>query len=337
MSRKKPAKDTDYLALSMRVHSMEKRLLTRERMDRMIDARDLGECVKVLAECGYGELREVTADRLEDVLAQAQADLFADLGGSIQNPAMLDVFRCRYDYHNAKVLVKSEALGQEQDRLLVRGGRYDPADFADDFRAGSLENYPAALRDGIARARETLGATGDPQLADFLLDRAYFGEMGELAKESRSSFLQGYVALAVDAANLRSAVRSARLGKGPDFLSQVLLPGGHVSTQALAVARGGEIAGLFRAGPLAGAAELGASLSVPGSGALTEFERLCDDALMAYLAGGRRVPFGEPPIIGYLYAREAEMTAIRTIVSGRAAGLDGDTIRSRLRRTYEAS
>ena len=76
------------------------------------------------------------------------------------------------------------------------------------------------------------------------------------------------------------------------------------------------------------------ALSAPGSGALTDFERQCDDAVMEYLGAGRRVAFGEQPIVGYLYAREAEMTAIRTILSGRMAGLDGDTIRQRLRRTY---
>ena len=39
-------------------------------------------------------------------------------------------------------------------------------------------------------------------------------------------------------------------------------------------------------------------------------------------------------MLGSLSARQAEMTAIRTILSGRMAGLDGDTIRQRLRRTY---
>lgn len=47
-----------------------------------------------------------------------------------------------------------------------------------------------------------------------------------------------------------------------------------------------------------------------------------------------RVPFGEETVIGYLYAREAEITAVRIIMAGRMAGLDGETIRSRLRATY---
>ena len=45
-------KDTDYLAISARVHAMENRLLNRERMERMIEARDAAEAAKLLAECG---------------------------------------------------------------------------------------------------------------------------------------------------------------------------------------------------------------------------------------------------------------------------------------------
>ena len=55
---------------------------------------------------------------------------------------------------------------------------------------------------------------------------------------------------------------------------------------------------------------------------------------MAYLAKARMIPFGEQPVIAYLYAREAEATAIRIILTGRMAGIDGTTIRARLRRAY---
>jgi len=197
-----------------------------------------------------------------------------------------------------------------------------------------MERYPEVFREAMIHARETLGASGDPQLADFVLDKAYFAELQELAGLSGSSFLKGYVELLIDTANLRSAVRASRLGKGPRFLSQVLAPGGAVPVASLENCRGENLGALYKGRTLSEAADLGAGLSAPGSGPLTEFERACDNALMDYLAGGRRVPFGEQPIIGYVYAREAEMTAIRTIIAGRLAGLDGDTIRQRLRRTY---
>ena len=45
------------------------------------------------------------------------------------------------------------------------------------------------------------------------------------------------------------------------------------------------------------AAQLGAKLAHPGAGAMTDFERACDDAVTAYLASERRVPFGEEPVV----------------------------------------
>ena len=138
----------------------------------------------------------------------------------------------------------------------------------------------------------------------------------------------------MDVANLRTAVRVHRMDKGSDFLSQVLLPGGSVSTRSIAAQRGEELAGLFQAGPLAAAAELGSKLAQPGAGALTAFERECDNALTTYLEAARRVPFGEQAVVGYLYAKEAELTAVRTILAGRRAGLSGERIRERLRETY---
>ena len=109
-------KDVDYLALSARVRAMENRLLTQERLDRMIDARDPAEAAKVLAECGYGELAELTGDGLEELLNQAQDQLARDLSSYPQAAAILPVFQCAADYHNAKVLVKGEALGWDGER-----------------------------------------------------------------------------------------------------------------------------------------------------------------------------------------------------------------------------
>lgn len=52
----KKIKDTDYLAVSARVRAMENSLLTRERMEQVLEARTDEEAVKILQECGYPEL-----------------------------------------------------------------------------------------------------------------------------------------------------------------------------------------------------------------------------------------------------------------------------------------
>ena len=43
-------RDTDYLTVSTRIRAMENRLLTRERLERMIEARDAAEAVLYKAE-----------------------------------------------------------------------------------------------------------------------------------------------------------------------------------------------------------------------------------------------------------------------------------------------
>jgi len=321
--------DTDYLAISARIRAMENRLLTPERMNRMIEARDDGEAMKVLAECGYGE-----GGSLESVLAQARADTLTDIARSVPDQRLVELFQLKYDYHNAKAIVKAQAMNVPAERLLLPGGRYDASDLLEGWQREELRGCSEAFRRAMAEAKTVLAETHDPQQADLLLDRACYREMADLADVLGSLFLQGYVRLTVDVANLRTAVRVHRMGKEGDFLRRVLLPGGSVSEQSLASARSEGLADVFRTGPLAQAAELGAKLAQPGGGSLTAFEKACDDAVTTYLTGARMVAFGEEPVVGYLYAKEAEMTAIRTIFAGRAAGLDGDTIRARLRMTY---
>ncbi len=257
-------------------------MLTRERMDRMIDARDEG-------------------DR-----------------GAVPDPRVAEVFQMKYDYHNAKTLVKGEAMGADIRRLLSPGGRYDPEQMADGYQKENLSGVSPTFQRAVQEARTILKETGDPQRSDVALDRACFGEMAQLAKDCKSAFLEGYVRLCIDAANLRTAVRV----------------GGNVSEKTLSAARGEDLGSLFQTGPLAKAAELGAKAARPAGGPLTAFERECDNAVTRYVSDAKRVPFGEETVIAYLYAREAELTAIRTILASRRAGLDGAAIRERLRDTY---
>ena len=76
-------RDTDYLTISARVRAMENRLVTRERMERMVEARSDDEAVKVLTECGYEELPALTNRGLDELLSAARAALYRELGGEI--------------------------------------------------------------------------------------------------------------------------------------------------------------------------------------------------------------------------------------------------------------
>ena len=178
-----------------------------------------------------------------------------------------------------------------------------------------------------------MGHSGDLRMAELLLDRACYEEMSALASETGSTFLKDYVALQIDAVNLRTLVRARRMGCEDDVLAAAMLPGGHIPADQLRGARGDHLSSLTHGTPLDSAGELAAKLLDSGGG-LTEFERACDDALMSYLQRARRTPFGPEVVAGYLGAKEAEFTAVRTILSGKIAGIAAEDIRARLRMSY---
>jgi V/A-type H+-transporting ATPase subunit C len=123
--------------------------------------------------------------------------------------------------------------------------------------------------------------------------------------------------------------------KNADFLKGVLFEGGSVSEQSIlgvSNSGGGGLAELYAATELRTAAEAGASAL--SGGPLTEFEKLCDDAVGSYLAGAGCLAFGEAPLVGYLAAKETEFTNLRILLLGRRSGLAPDVIRSRLRECY---
>ena len=330
----KKLKDTDYLFISTYLHSRERDLLTGARMERMIEAPTAADAAKVLGEISYGEFDASSQRELGSILAQEQEKLFEDLYRFVPDKAVVDVFKVKYDYHNLKALIKARATGTDaSDRLLLDAGRVSAEDMRRAVWEGDYNVLPPALRQSAVEAAETLSATGDPQLADFLLDRAYYAEMLSAARATGSDFLVRYVRFTIDAANLRSAVRTLRMKKGADMLRRVLVEGGSIRVDSVqGAALGGNLEELYRSTELRQAAELGTA-AVNG-GSLTPFEKACDDAVTAMAAGAKSVPFGVESVISYLVAKEIEFTAVRIIMSGRMAGIDSDTIRERLREAY---
>ena len=133
-------KDTDYLSISTRIRAMENRLLTRERMERMLEARADEDAAKVLSECGYEELGTLSHAALDEALARARAALYQEMKGAAPDPRLVEVFQLKYDYHNAKVLLKAHAMETDGSRLLMEGGRYAPAAIQEAFQRDDLRD-----------------------------------------------------------------------------------------------------------------------------------------------------------------------------------------------------
>ena len=328
----KTVKDERYLCVSAYVRALEAQLLTGGDLQRMIDADDVREAIRVLTDHGYPEMAPHMVS-LEDTLRHHREALMASLSDFLPEGGLLDLFRIRYDYHNAKVALKALWTDVDGTRLLMGGGRLEPFALYHALQTGEEGDLPDLLLAAVREARDTVGATGDPQKGDLILDRACFAEQLSLAERANSPFLTGYIRLLTDTANLQAAVRVLRMGKNTHLLQEALFPGGTVEPDILAEsARTGDLTAPWAASPLEEAAELGRQALTGGS--LTAFEKACDDALTRYLQNAVLIPFGLEPVLAFIAAREQEQRNIRIIVSGRLANLSADTIRERMRESY---
>ena len=316
----------------------ETKMLSAERMERMIDAPTNDEAAKILEECGYGDLSGLSAKAAGAALEAHIAALFDEVEGMVPEAQLVQLFRLKYDYHNAKALIKAQAMGVECDAILSQRGTIPPQKLHAAFYEEDYRDIPSVLAQAMVNAAAILAHTANPQAADFELDRAYFAQMLDLANGlSDGGFARDYVQLQIDSANLRAAVRTRRMAKDEDFLKTALIPGGTIGTDRVLTAfdSAEALTALYGNTWLGNAAAAGAAAM--SGGALTAFELLCDNALMDYIRAAKLRSFGAAHVTAYLAAMENE--TFRTIVSTKSATVDGQTLvnHNRLLRSYDGA
>ena len=205
----KRRKDTDYLFLSARIRAMERWLLTAQRLEQLLTAPSVEACAQLLSEWGYAPVHDEPS--LQAALSAQREAVFADVSRFMPEAEVLDVFRLKYDYHNIKTLLKAP---QDAERLLIDAGTV-PAETMQKKHAenGGWDFLPADMAAAADEAQRVLAETGSARSSDCILDRAYFARLEKLAADSHIPYLQDYVRAMTDAANLRSLIRTQRLGR----------------------------------------------------------------------------------------------------------------------------
>ena len=192
----KKISDTEYLYLSAMLKAREANMLTRDKLERMLAAGSFNDAAKLLQESGWPDMSGLNAAGVDKALSERRREIFAELERSLPEKALLEIFRARYDYHNAKAIIKGEGIGVNADHILSGAGRVDSARLEESFREDDFRYIPEKLGAAMAEAKGVLARTDNPQAADFVLDKAYFAEILSLADEVSAPFAAQYVAIA---------------------------------------------------------------------------------------------------------------------------------------------
>jgi V/A-type H+-transporting ATPase subunit C len=307
---------------------LEGRLLTRGVFERLLDAPDLHERKRILADTAYGPYLEPvhTPDDVEDAIEQSLADLYDEFLEVANLPAsVVRFFRLPADAANVKSYVKGRVLGLPADGRPSTLGTFEPE------RVEQPETLPEPFRSVVLALLSADPAPGGEDV-EVAIDRALSEARLEAARQTRSDFIVDLARLEIDLANVRALLRSRMLGRPGREIANMLLEEGALDPQRLvALASVGDVDTLANAlvgFPLLRGAD--APMLADPMGMDVELENV----VVAGLRRARLVAVGIEPVVGYVMARRAEAIALRTVLIGSMAGMADATLRGRLRDMY---
>ena len=119
MSDLKKSESTNYLFLTAMLRAREAGMMGREKLERMLSAPGFAEACAVAAECGYPDMSGMSIREVEDCLATHRREEIEDIALIVPDRELVDLFRLKYDYHSAKVMVKSDGVSKQLRRGLA--------------------------------------------------------------------------------------------------------------------------------------------------------------------------------------------------------------------------
>jgi len=338
LSKAIKSKDTQYAYSVSRIRAIERKLLDKGKLDRMVEAKSPEEALKVLQDADYGN-RDSDALNIyeyENLLKDENKKVYSLLKEIAPEPDVFDLFLISNDYHNIKVLLKSEFSGQNSDSLLIESGSIP----ADKLKAMVMDRnftgMPAIMRTAVEECIHTYNKTLDPQVIDIILDKASFKQMKQISLISGNTFIKDLVTLFIDLANIKIFLRVKALNKPWDFLQKVLIPDGSISSTVFTENLDNPLDSFIDAlkfTSLGDFLEEGIE-SFKTTGSLTKFEKLSDNLIINYVKKSKYISLGIEPLVGYLMAKEIEIKNARIIMVGKINNISNEVIRERLREAY---
>ena len=321
-------KDSQYLLLSAVLRAKEAKLLSSTDYERMLTEPSFAEACRIAADKGYEDMSAMDIKGVNAALARYRASELAEIRDLIPDESLLDLFRMRYGYHNAKLLVKSKGDLSTCSHLISDSARFSMEELREvyDTEEGN-GTLPKIYADAIRESRNALARTGNPQIAEFILDRAYYHDTLAHAEKTGKRYIVDYVRYRIDRTNLRSTLRTMYMGRRGELLKYALIEGGHISIDEIlnSMETKDELIQLYSS-----------SIFYKSAAAptMTEFELEADNAIELFVSSGNYIAFGPEVVIEYIAAMENEIMALRIILTGRLMGISQEALRGRLRDSY---
>jgi len=323
----------NFIQSSVRIRHAEKKLLTKQQLQRLADAKNLEDAIKLLNETSYSsELSKLDRpENYEQVLSEVLNKTYKEAMEISPDKSLVEILSCKYDYHNLKVLVKENILKEKFDSMycMLDGNEIEA------FRELALKNDEGLSKD-FKECLDFFETTKDPQDIDIFIDKKYFEKVLSLAEEFKLEMITEYFKAMIDFINLRTFIRCRKQNQVKETLEKVLIKGGDIETDKILDMFYEDIEIL----PIKlKAYKIGRVLSkiveeYKNTNSLNSFEKSMDDYLVEIVRKAKSIHYGAEVIFSFLFAKELEIKNLRLILVGKVNGLSADFIKERLREVY---
>lgn len=324
-----------YVYAVARLRGMENHLLDTAFFSRLMDSPSIEEALKALGETSYAQWLAQTNNSFDKAIDAEILATCAELGQFVPDKDLLTLYRMPYDFHNVKVLLKGlfkvragDLNGRRYD-LLSKLGMIDTDELIEAVETEELGFLPYKLNDVIPQCWALWDQTKNAQAVDILIDHAMFKAMLAIAKNLNMPDIINWVKAKIDAENLRSAIRLARMNydaaKGLTFFHE----GGSLTP--------GDLAKLLNEpretwGKLLSHNDIGAMLEALQeqgdiNAALSDISKSLDEYLIKILEKTKYATNKPASVLLYLLNKEAEARNMRIALVCVAGGLDREFAR----------
>ena len=311
------------------IKSRESKLLTLQGVQRLFDAQNVKDAMKVVIELGLAN-GMTTEDEDFDTVFKNEEENLCTLLKEMTVKGALDVFLLENDYVNLKIASKAYAT-KSDDAHFLPDGLYETQKIVEALSAEEIVGFDKHFLSAIKGVLEILnGENPNPRAIDNYLDKKMyehiFSSVSKSGKEAKA-----YYEKKVDFANIGAFARAQKLGLDEEFFRACFIEGGKIplakfieqdttlDTFALNM-KGTEFEKI--------ASDLAQSKNV------VAFEVASENALLKEWKDADFDMFSIAPIVAYYLTKKTELKVVKLIVAGIKNHVDPQIIKERMRELY---
>lgn len=332
-------KDIDYKAINTLIRTYELKLLQTDDFERLLKADDLKATLDTLKATDYEFDQEelLQTKQFNEMLMAHLADVYRELYEVAPQPQLLDLFTLRYSYHNLKVLLKDLFLESNRETLLIPIGSLSVDQLKTLVSSGESDNAHPLMVEAVRLAKEDFDERQLIEAVTVYMDTYYLRHLRAISDDLQNDDISAITDTLIDLYNLTTLVRSLNQGKPRSHLHALLSSSGTVSKQDLIDdSINGAVSVLKK---YYSSKVYGSKLEVvieDNKINTLKLDKIMDELISEIVSEGIYQAFGPMPLLGYIYAKETEITNLRLLLVGKDNQIDETILRERMRTIYGA-